>query len=86
MKVSIIKDVNEDTEMEAILIVEFFCDITNEMRGYDELDNELEITYSQITFDRAPYIREQIEALNEYISINDEDLEMDFYNEYIKLV
>lgn len=86
MTVSIRIDINEDTEIEDELIVELFCEVTFEVRGLDEFDNELEITYSQIMFNRSPYIREQVETLNEYIAINQEDLEAKFYEEYLKLV
>lgn len=86
MIVSVKRDLNEGAENEEAFIVEFFCDVTFDVRGLDESDTESEITYGPITVNYALYIREELTIINEYISINHDDLESEFYNEYLKLV
>jgi hypothetical protein len=86
MIVSIKIDLNEGSENEEAFIVEFFCDVTFDVRGLDESDTESEIAYGPITVNYALYVREDLTTINEYIAINHDDLESAFYNEYIKLI
>jgi hypothetical protein len=86
MIVSVKRDLNEGAENEEAFIVEFFCNVTFDVRGLDEFDMESEIAYGPIAVNYALYTREDLTTINEYISINHDDLESAFYNEYLKLV
>ena len=86
MIVNVKRDLNEGSENEEVFVVEFFCDVTFDVRGLDESDMESEIAYGPITVNYALYIREELTTINEYIAINHDDLESAFYDEYLKLV
>ena len=84
MIVSIFKTIELPDEDAQDLIVELSCDVSNDRRGYDDFDNETEITFSDITHDKLDYSDYEILIIEEYIAFNEEELHGEFYEQYLK--
>ena len=84
MKVSITKEIIDCFEGEMLCEVEFYCFFEVNRRGYDEFDNYEETDQSDIFYDKKPYDNYQIEEIDEYIALNEEDLKNELNDKYLQ--
>lgn len=84
MIVSIFKKIEPLDDDAQDFIVKLSCDVSNDRRGYDEFDNETETTFSDIMYDKLEYSDYEVLIIEEYIAFNEEELQGEFYEQYLK--